>query len=64
MTERDAKLQPLIDKDEIREVIYRFARVVDRCDWELAASRCREDVADDHGVFNGRASEYVPWPLK
>lgn len=61
MSELDPRVQALIDKDEIREVIYRFSRGVDRHDWELAASCYHDDGIDDHGVFTGPATEYIPW---
>jgi ketosteroid isomerase-like protein len=56
-----ARLQALLDKEEIREVTYRFARGVDRRDWELIRSCYHEDAVDHHGVFDGPASEYVAW---
>jgi ketosteroid isomerase-like protein len=56
-----ARLQALLDKEEIREVTYRFARGVDRHDWELIRSCYHDDAIDHHGVFDGLASEYVAW---
>ena len=56
-----SRLQALLDKEEIREVTYRFARGVDRHDWELIRSCYHDDAVDRHGVFDGPAGEYVTW---
>ncbi|MCW2855512.1 MAG: aromatic-ring-hydroxylating dioxygenase beta subunit [Marmoricola sp.] len=57
----DPRLQRLVDKDEIRDVLYRFARGVDRHDFELIRSCYHDDAVDFHGVFDGSVSEYVDW---
>jgi 3-phenylpropionate/cinnamic acid dioxygenase small subunit len=61
MSKLDPRLQALIDKDEIREVIYRFARAMDRHDWDLARACYHEGAIDDHGVFRGDKDDYVEW---
>ena len=58
----ERKLQTLIDKDEIRDVIYRYCRAVDRCDLELMKSCYWPDARDNHGFYSGNAhafAEYV-----
>lgn len=45
----ERKLRLLIDKDEIRDVIVRYARGVDRGDAELITSCYHPDAIDDHG---------------
>jgi ketosteroid isomerase-like protein len=57
----DPRLQVLLDKEDIREVTYRFARGVDRHDWELIRSCYHDDGVDCHGIFDGPATEYVAW---
>ena len=57
----DPRLQSLLDKDEIRDVVMRFARGMDRHDWELVRSCYHADAVDDHGPFKGPADEYVSW---
>lgn len=47
----EAKLENLIAKDEIREVLYRYCRGVDRLDHDLIASTFHENAVDDHGYF-------------
>jgi ketosteroid isomerase-like protein len=60
-TALDPRVQALLDKEEIRECVYRFARGVDRHDWDLVRSCYHDDGIDNHGPFNGPADEYVPW---
>lgn len=57
----DPRIQLLLDKEEIRELTYRFARGVDRRDAELMRSCYHEDAMDFHGVFDGPAPDYVRW---
>ena len=49
----DDKLQRLIDKDEIRDLISRYARGVDRADWDLVRDTYHPDATDDHGDYKG-----------
>lgn len=44
-----ARLQILLDERDIREVLLRYCRGVDRCDAGLIASCYHEDSVDDHG---------------
>lgn len=48
-----ARLQRLIDKDEIGEVIRRYTRGVDRHDDATIASAYHPDAVDDHGPYIG-----------
>lgn len=43
----------LRDHEEIRQVIYAYARGVDRADQDLIAPTFHEDACDDHGNFKG-----------
>jgi ketosteroid isomerase-like protein len=60
----DPRLQVLLDKEQIRDVTYRFARGVDRHDWELIRSCYHDDAVDRHGIFNGPANEYIEWVME
>jgi ketosteroid isomerase-like protein len=57
-------LQMLLDKREIHEVLMRYCRGIDRCDAELLHSVYHPDATDDHGLFKGKAADFVPWALK
>lgn len=49
----DAALRELIDSHEIRNLVYRYARGLDRGDWQLVRSCFADDATDDHGAFQG-----------
>lgn len=42
------KLQELLDKQEMTELMYKFARALDRVDGELMKSTYREDAIEEH----------------
>ena len=46
-------LETLIAKQEITDVVYRYARGIDRLDFELVRSCYHPDAYDDHGAFKG-----------
>ena len=51
-----------VDKNELLELVYAYARAVDRHDYELLRSLYTEDGTDDHGhMFKGSADDYVKW---
>ncbi|MDR5814132.1 nuclear transport factor 2 family protein [Caballeronia sp. LZ033] len=54
-------LQRLIDKDLIREVLLRYARGVDRRDWERVRAAFFEDARDDHADFEGTRDAFIAW---
>jgi hypothetical protein len=55
-----ARLERLLAKDEIREVLSRYARGVDRADGPLLKSCYHQDAIEEHGGnFTGNAFEYV-----
>ncbi len=58
---RDEALQALIDKQEIRDLLMRYCRGIDRCDKELLRSVYHPDATDDHGFFKGSVSEFLDW---
>jgi hypothetical protein len=62
------KLQILWDKQEITELMYKFARALDRVDGELMKACYWEDAIEEHQdpifpdlfFYNGNAWEFVP----
>ncbi|MCP1335487.1 nuclear transport factor 2 family protein [Futiania mangrovi] len=54
-------VQRLLDERDIRNVIARYARGVDRRDWELARSTFFEDGTDDHTDFKGPRDAFIAW---
>jgi SnoaL-like domain len=47
--ELTARLAKVIDNKEIRDVVYRFCRAIDRRDFELMRTCFHADATDDHG---------------
>jgi hypothetical protein len=61
MTASNPALQRLIDKDAIHDALCRYARGVDRGDWELLRSTYHADAFDEHGEFKGPVDALVAW---
>lgn len=57
----DPRNQRLLDREEIHEGIYRFARGVDRHEWGRVRSCYHPGARDNHSPFNGDAQEYSDW---
>lgn len=52
----------LADREEIREVLARYFRGVDRRDWDLVRSCYHDDATDEHGsLFQGKAADFIDW---
>jgi len=56
----DAKLQELIDRQEIADVIQRYCRTLDWLDEAGQASCYWPDAAIEYGFFTGRAEDFLP----
>ena len=54
MTDRPDALQALLDREEVRETVYRYATGVDTRDWELYRSIFADRVHVDFSSWNGR----------
>lgn len=52
-------LQRLIDREEIRDLLARYARGVDRADWDLVRAVYHEDAYDDHGAYKGGVEGFI-----
>lgn len=57
----DRSLQRLVDRTEIVEIVARYARGIDRRDWELVRAAFFEDAEDDHGDFKGSRDGFIEW---
>ena len=55
------ELERLVAEAEIRRVIARYCRGVDRMDLELVRSCYHPDAHDEHGSFSGTVDEYLEW---
>jgi SnoaL-like domain len=59
--ELDLRLTALIDQQEIRDVIYRYCRGIDRRDYELVRRCYHPDATDDNGDFRGNVDEFIAY---
>jgi ketosteroid isomerase-like protein len=57
----EARLQRLVDKDEIMDALARYCRGVDRCDAELIASAFHPDAVDEHSYRRLSGAEVGPY---
>lgn len=60
-TALEAKLRALIDRQEIWDVLLRYARGLDRLDRELIRSCYHDDAVDDHHVYVGKPDDFIDW---
>jgi ketosteroid isomerase-like protein len=61
MSDLEAQVQHLLDRQEIRDCVNRYARALDRHDDELLASVFHPDAIDNHGPWIGGRAEFVQW---
>jgi hypothetical protein len=59
-----SRLQALLDKQEIYEVLVRYCRGIDRVDEALVRSCYHPDAFDDHGMFQGPATEFAAYAVR
>jgi hypothetical protein len=57
----DPRLQKVVDEAEIREVMCRYARAIDRIDMELLRTCYHPGAIDDHGAFCGDLEGFIEW---
>jgi ketosteroid isomerase-like protein len=53
------KIEQLLARQEIADVIYRYARGIDRMDFDLVRSCYHPDAYDDHGAFRGTVEDFI-----
>lgn len=58
-SERTRKLDWLIDRAEIEDVVASYARGIDRCDPAVLREVYHAGARDEHGIFSGTADEFV-----
>lgn len=63
LSEINAKLATMLDREEVKAIPHRFARGLDRCDRSLIESCFHPDGIDDHGLFKGNAKEFCDWVM-
>lgn len=56
-----AALARVIDQQQIRDVIYRYCRGIDRRDYDLVRACYHPDATDDHGDFRGGVEDFIAY---
>ncbi len=64
MSERDDRLDALLAREEIRDVVLSLARGTDRLDAELIRGCYHPDAVDDHNSFRGGPDAFAKWVLE
>lgn len=59
MATTDDRVAELLAKQDIADVIHRYARGIDRMDWDLVRSCYHPDAYDDHGAMKGTVEEFI-----
>ena len=59
----DARIVELIDREAIRDCLYRYCRGVDRSDGASLRSAYWPDATDSHGIYNGSAQGFIEWAV-
>ncbi|MGZ9713001.1 nuclear transport factor 2 family protein [Glaciimonas sp. GNP009] len=57
-------LQGLLDREAIRECLFRYCRGIDRVDEEALRSAYWHDATDRHGPYQGSANGFIDWALE
>jgi hypothetical protein len=57
----DTAIRTVIDQQQIRDVIYRYCRGIDRCDYELVRRCYHPDATDDHGDYVGDIDGFLAY---
>lgn len=57
----DYSPQRLADRAEITDVMYRWCRSVDRCDWNAMREVFHPEAHDDHGIYKGNVEGMIAW---
>jgi hypothetical protein len=55
----EARLQLVLDRQEIEKMLATYCRAIDRCDLDLLKTVYHPDGTDDHGTFSGNAHEFA-----
>lgn len=59
----EAKLQELLDREAIRDCLYRYCRGIDRADEAMLRSSYWPDAHDSHGAYDGPVEGFIQMAL-
>jgi hypothetical protein len=55
----ETQVRELLDRHAIRDVVHRYARGLDRGDWDLVRLCFTDDATDDHGPYQGSVDNLI-----
>jgi len=58
-----ADIQEYLDREAIRDVLFRYAHGIDRCDAKLLETVYWPEGVDDHGDFKGTRDAFIAWVM-
>jgi len=56
-----SKESRIADRFDIQDTVYRWARAVDRRDWDLVRTVFHPDAYDEHGMYRGGVEGLLAW---
>lgn len=59
----EQQLQQVLDREAIRDCLYRYCRGIDRCDEQALRSAYWPDATDRHGAYQGSAAGFIDFAL-
>jgi hypothetical protein len=59
-----ARLTELMDREAIRDCLYRYCRGIDRADEQALRSAYWPDALDNHGAYSGSAEGFIAYALE
>lgn len=54
-------VEKLVARTEIEDCLKRYARGIDRRDWDMVRACFHADAMDHHGEFHGNPEEFIAW---
>jgi hypothetical protein len=58
-----ADIQEYLDREAIRDVLFRYAHGIDRCDPKILETVYWPEGVDDHGDFKGTRDAFIEWVM-
>ena len=62
-TYTEADVAQYLDREAIRDILFRYAHGIDRCDPDVLREVYWPEATDDHGDFKGSRDEFVEWVI-
>ncbi len=60
----DPRIEQIIDREMIRDCLFRYCRGIDRSDEATLRSTYWPDAVDNHGPYRGSADGFIAWAVE